>query len=127
MSGQPNYDDVPSDYPYYEIRSSVAGYQPKLPLKMASNGKYCIPGNTPEERWHDWQYSEQLARALAEKCLQSKSGRRAHMTEEQIILQYFVRAISANGRYGSEAQLLWTFRKIGKTLGWPLPKEISAT
>jgi len=125
MSSKPNYDEVPSDYPYYEIRSSVAGYQSKLPMRTASDGKFYIPGNTPEERWHDWQYSMLFAEALAAKCLESKSGKRAHMTEEQIISQYYVRAISAGGRYGSKAQLAWSFRKIAELLGWPLPKELA--
>lgn len=125
MPETPNYAEVPDDYPLYQVRGAVSGYQPKLLLRRSSDGKLHTPGNAPDERWHDWQYSLSLAAAMVGKCLESKAGKRAHMTEEEIILQYYRRALASGGRYGTEDQLRWTFTKVAKTLAWPLPTEIA--
>jgi len=104
------------------MHGAVSGYQPKLLLTSSANGRFYTPGNTPRERWHDWQYSMSLASAMEQKCLESKTGKRAHMSETEIILQYYLRAVKANGRYGTEEQLKWTFTLVAKNLGWPLPE-----
>lgn len=122
MPATPDYAEVPADYPYHSMHGAVSGCQPKLLLTSSTNGKFYAPGNTPHERWHDWQYSFKLASAMAQKCLESKVGKRAHMSEAEIILQYYLRAVKANGRYGTEEQLKWTFTQIARTLGWPLPE-----
>lgn len=122
MSDTPNYAEVPADYPYHPLHGAVPGYQPKLLLTSSANGKFYSPGNAPHERWHDWNYSRALASAMAQKCLESKAGKRANMTEAEIILQYYHRAVKANGRYGTEEQLKWTFTQVSKALGWPLPE-----
>jgi hypothetical protein len=122
MGDIPNYADVPADYPYRPMHGTVAGYQPKLLLTSSADGRFYSPGNAPHERWHDWNYSITLASAMAQKCLESKSGKRAHMKEAEIILQYYLRAVQSNGRYGTEEQLKWTFTQVAKDLGWPLPE-----
>ncbi|ALK96252.1 hypothetical protein AB595_10935 [Massilia sp. WF1] len=58
---------------------------------------------------------------MVDRCRESKSGKRAHMTEHDIILQYYERAIAGAGRYGTELQLKWSFTKVAETLSWPLP------
>jgi len=122
MFDTPDYAEVPADYPYHPIHGAVAGYQPKLLLTSSANGKFYTPGNAPHERWHDWRYSAALASAMIQKCLESKAGKRAHMSEAEIILQYYLRAVASNGRYGTEEQLKWTFTQVAKNLGWPLPE-----
>lgn len=127
MSDTPDYAEVPADYPYHPMHGAVSGYQPKLLLTSSANGKFYSPGNAPHERWHDWNYSTALASAMTQKCLESKAGKRAHMSEAEIILQYYQRAVKANGRYGTEEQLKWTFTKVARDLGWPLPEACRLT
>lgn len=127
MSDKPDYTDVPADYPHQMIPGAVSGYQPKLLLTSSPDGKFYSPGNAPHERWHDWNYSTTLASAMAQKCLKSKTGKRAHMTEAEIILQYCLCAINSNGRYGTEVQLKCTFTQVAKGLGWPLPEACRFT
>jgi hypothetical protein len=123
MSDRHDYVDVPADYPYHMMRGAVSGYQPKLLLTSSPDGKFYSPGNAPHERWHDWNYSTTLASAIAQKCLESKTGKRAHMTEAEISLQYSRRAVEANGRYGTGDQLKWTFARVAEVLAWPLPEQ----
>jgi hypothetical protein len=125
MSDKPNYSDVPADYPRCEVHGSISGAQPKLLLSSAPDGYFYIPGNTPQQRWEDWTYSANMVTAMAERCRETKSGERAHMTEEEIILQYYQRALKSGGRYGTEDQLKWTFRKVAESLDWPIPFAIS--
>lgn len=123
----PDYAEVPADYPYHPMHGAVSGYQPKLLLTSSANGKFYSPGNAPHERWHDWKYSTSLVSAMTQKCLESKAGKRAHISEAEIILQYYQRAVKANGRYGTEEQLKWTFTKVARDLGWPLPEACQLT
>lgn len=127
MSDTPDYAEVPDDYPYRLAHGAVSGYQPKLLLTSSADGRFYSPGNAPHERWHDWNYSTTLASAMAQKCLESKSGKRAHMTEAEIILQYYLRAVQSNGRYGTEEQLRWTFTQVARDLSWPLPDACRLT
>ena len=117
--GKRNYGDVPDDYPHASITSALAGAHPKVAL-VESDGKYYVPGGTPEERVHDWLYSEGMVQHFLLKCPETKQGKRAHRSEAAIIARYYERAVAANGRYGTEAQLRWTFRRVAQLLGWPV-------
>lgn len=121
MTAPKNYDDVPADYPRADIASAVGGAQPKFAM-VKFEGKFYTPGNTPEDRWNDWSYSEQMVQHFVLKCPETKQGKRAHMSEEAIIAQYYERAVAARGYYGTEAQLKWTFRRVANLLGWPVPE-----
>lgn len=125
MPELPNYAEVPADYPYSPARGAVSGYHPKLLLTSSSDGRFYSLGNAPHERWYDWHYSVALASAMVKKCLESKAGKRAHLSEEEIIMQYYKRAVAAGGRYGTEEQLKWTFKKVAETLAWPLPEFLA--
>ena len=120
MNTTNDYDVVPTDYPYCQHAGAVAGVQPKLLLTSSSDGKFYSPGNSREVRWHDWKYSVALVTAMVEKCLESKNGKRSHMSEAAILLQYFERA-KLSGRYGTESQLRWSFSQVAAILKWPLP------
>lgn len=121
MSDDQNFANVPADYPHRSIRGAVSGYQPKLLLKSAPDGKFYAPKNTPQERWEDWTYSETMVAAMVKRCRETKAAERAHMAEQEIILQYYQRALRPDDRYGTEDQLKWTFRKVAEILGWTLP------
>lgn len=125
MANEPNYADVPADYPRRAEHGAVSGFQPKLLLKSGPDGKFYSPGNTPHERWEDWKYSQGMVAAMVERCRQTKAGERAYMAEEEILLQYYQRALRPDERYGTEDQLKWTFRKVAEILEWPLPPIIA--
>lgn len=127
MPKTPNFAEVPTHYPYRLAHGAVSGYQPKLLLTLGSDGKFYSPGNTPDERWHDWRYSITLVSAMVNKCLESKAGKRSHLSEIEIITQYYERARAAGGRYGTEDQLKWTFTKVAEALAWPLPQACHLT
>lgn len=118
------YGDVPEDYPHAAIASSLAGAHPKLAL-VEFDGKYYGPGDTPESRWHDWSYSESMVQHFLLKSPETKKGKRSHMSEVEILTQYYDRAVAAKGRYGTEAQLKWTFKRVAEMLGWPVPDVCS--
>lgn len=117
----PNYAAVPEDYPSAFVPGAVSGAHPKLLLTSSSDGKLYSTGSAPEVRWHDWQYSKSMVSAMIDKCIESKVGKRSHLSESEIILQYYQRALKTNGRYGTKEQLQWTFTQVAATLGWPLP------
>lgn len=125
MPETPNFAEVPTDYPYRLAYGAVSGCHPKLLLTSSSDGRFYSPGNAPDERWHDWHYSVTLASAMVDKCLESKAGKRSHLSEAEIIRQYYERAVAAGGRYGTEDQLKWTFTKVAKALAWPLPELLA--
>lgn len=127
MCDDSNDADVPADYPYRTHQGAVPGNQPKLLLKSSPDGKLYVPGNTPHERREDWKYSKSMVDAMVKRCRETKAGERAHMSEEEIILQYYQRALTPDERYGTEDQLKWTFRKVAEALHWPLPSLIAFT
>ena len=121
MSPTKIYEDVPADYPRADVASSLSGAQPKFAM-VEYEGKFYIPGNTPPERWLDWSYSEALVQHFVSHCPERKRGKYAHMSEEDILAQYYQRAAAAGRQFGTEAQLKWSFRRVAQLLGWPVPE-----
>lgn len=117
----PNYVSVPKDYPSAFVPGAVSGAHPKLLLTSSLDGKFYSAGAAPEARWYDWQYSLKMVSAMVDRCIESKSGKRSHLSEPEIILQYYQRALNAKGRYGTKEQLQWTFTQVAAALGWLLP------
>lgn len=109
---------VPDDFPRPQIHSSVAGYQAKLPL-VAAGGLFYPPGGTPRELHRRWDICEDLAQQFVIKSRECKAGKRAHMSEEEILDQYCVRALK-NG-WGSDDEMKWVIRRAATILGWPVP------
>jgi hypothetical protein len=62
---------------------------------------------------------EDLAEQLVAKSLESKAGKRSHMTETEILAQYLPRLIET--KWTSEAEAKWVIRRTGELLEWPLP------
>jgi hypothetical protein len=112
------YAQVPPDFPRPMHLGAVSGAQPKL-LMTRYNGRFYIPGCTPPELYERWDICEDLARQLAQKSLESKAGKRAHMTEAEILDQYLPRLIAT--KWASEAEARWIIRRSAEMLSWPIP------
>jgi hypothetical protein len=108
----------PADFPRPVHLGAVAGAQPKL-LMTEYMGRYYSPGCTPPELQERWNMCEDLAEQLVAKSLESKAGKRSHMTETEILAQYLPRLIET--KWTSEAEAKWVIRRTGELLEWPLP------
>lgn len=113
---------IPDDFPRPKVLGSVGGFQPKL-LAVEYEGKFYQPGCTPPELFRRWDICEDLSRQFVEKARETKSGKRAHMTEQEILEQYLVRSMKMN--WGSADEMRWVFRRTAAVLGWPAPPSAS--
>lgn len=109
---------VPADFPRQDIAGAVSGASAKL-LLVQYEGKYYAPGSTPPEIVTRWEVCEDLVKHLTHKSLESKAGKRSHMTEEAILDQYLSRLIATN--WVSEAEARWVIRRVAAVLHWPVP------
>lgn len=112
------FAQVPADFPRPSYAGAVAGAQPKL-LLTQYKGRFYLPGCTPPALYERWDICEDLARHLAEKSLESKAGKRAHMSEVEILDQYLPRLIAT--QWTSEAEARWVIRRTAEKLRWPIP------
>lgn len=115
---QPDYSKVPSDFPRPDIPGAVSGFQPKL-LLVSYEGKFYPPGCTPPELYRRWERCEDLAHQLATKSLESKKGKRSHMSEVEILDQYLPRLIAT--KWTSEPEARFIIRRAAQILDWPAP------
>ena len=111
---------LPPDFPRPVNLGAVSGAQPKL-LMTSYQGRFYAPGCTPPELQERWDVCEDLAQQLAVKSRESKDGKRAHMTETQILDQYLPRLIST--KWTSEAEARWVMRRVAALLNWPVPES----
>lgn len=112
------YALVPVDFPRPVHLGAVPGAQPKL-VMTKYEGRFYSPGCTPPEIFKRWEVCEDLAKQFSAKSLQSKAGKRSHMCEHEILLQYLPRLIAT--RWTSEAEARWVIRRTAAMLGWPVP------
>lgn len=112
------YAQVPADFPRPGHHGAVPGVQPKL-LMTQYKGRFYLPGCTPSELFQRWDVCEDLAKQLSAKSIESKAGKRAGMTELEILDQYLPRLIAT--RWTSEAEARWVIRRAAALLGWPVP------
>lgn len=112
------YAQVPADFPRPAHHGAVPGVQPKL-LMTQYKGRFYLPGCTPPELFQRWDVCEDLAKQLSAKSSESKAGKRAGMTELEILDQYLPRLIAT--RWTSEAEARWIIRRAAAMLGWPVP------
>lgn len=101
----------------------LSGAHPKL-LMTSYQGRFYAPGCTPPELRERWDVCEDLAQQLAVKSRESKDGKRAHMTETQMLDQYLPRLIATN--WTSEAEARWVMRRVAALLNWPVPESAVA-
>ncbi|GIZ51897.1 hypothetical protein [Noviherbaspirillum aridicola] len=113
------YAQVPSDFPRPVHHGAVPGVQPKL-LMTSYNSRFYIPGCTPPEIFQRWNVCEDLARQLATKAVESRAGKRSHMSETEILDQYLPRLIAT--KWTSEEEARWIIRRAASMLDWPVPQ-----
>lgn len=113
-----DYSKIPADFPRSEVYGAVSGAHPKL-LLVNYEGKFYAPGCTPPEVHLRWDACEDLANKLAAKALESKHGKRSHMSELEILDQYLPRLIAT--KWTSEAEARFIIRRAAQILDWPAP------
>lgn len=106
---------VPNDFPKPVHLGAVGGAQPKF-LAVMYKGRFYEPGSTPPEVHERWMICNDLIEQLAKKSLLSKGGKRAHMSEFEILDQYFIRLLATN--WTSEAEARWVIQKVALKLNW---------
>jgi hypothetical protein len=116
------YAQVPADFPRPVQHGALPGAQPKF-LATKYNGRFYAPGCTPPELYERWQICEDLAAQLAAKSLESKAGKRAHMSEVEILEQYLPRLIAQ--KWTSEPEARYIMRRVAERLRWPVPASFS--
>lgn len=115
--------NIPEDFPRPKIHSSLAGSQSKLALTQ-SGGKFYLPGGTPPELFRRWEICEDLARQFVDKSIECRAGKRIHMSEQEILDQYCVRAMKT--AWGSNDEMRWVIRRAAEILRWPVPTSALA-
>lgn len=112
------FEQVPVDFPRPLHHGAISGAHPKL-LMTSYNGRLYSSGCTPPELYRRWDACEDLACQLAEKSLESKAGKRAHMSPIDILDQYLTRLIAT--KWTSEPEARWVIRRAAAMLDWPVP------
>lgn len=106
---------VPDDFPRDRITGALPGAQPKY-LVTLYEGRYYLSSCTPPEVFERWCMCEDLVAQLSVRSLESKSGKRAHMTEEAILEQYYTRLLAT--RWVSVDEASWIMRRVAQLIGW---------
>lgn len=112
------FEKVPSDFPRPLNLGAVPGAQPKF-LAVSYGGRFYSHGCTPPELYERWTVCEDLAQQLSAKSLESRLGKRSHISEVEILDQYLPRLIAT--KWTSEAEARWTIRRTAAILNWPAP------
>jgi hypothetical protein len=118
LPSETEYAQVPLDFPRPVHHGTVSGAQPKL-LMTQYQGRFYIPGCTPPEVFQRWDVCEDLAKQLSAKSIESKAGKRRHLSDVEILNQYLPRLIAT--RWTTEEEARWTIRRTAAILGWPVP------
>lgn len=78
-----------------------------------------MPGGTPPELFARWEICEDLAQHLAVKSIESKAGKRAHRSEEEVLAQYLERLLKTGS--DTDAEMTWVIHRTAELLGWQVP------
>lgn len=114
---------VPDDFPRHLHLGAVPGAQPKF-MAVEYEGRYYSPGCTPPELYARWQHCLQYVPQFVTSCIETKKGKRAHMSEADILDQYLTRFIES--RWVSADEAKWVIRETAKQLDWPAPEAAHA-
>lgn len=109
---------VPADFPHTVHFGALPGTQPKF-LMTKYQGRFYLPGSSPLELYEQWVICEEYASQLVDRSIESKAGRRAHMSEQEILEQYCVRFIATGWVPAPQAR--WVIRRVAQLLNWPAP------
>ena len=110
-----DFGQVSPDFPRTQSLGALPGAQPKI-LATMYEGKYYAQGLSPPEVFERWCICEDLAAQLAEKSLASKAGKRSHMTESEILEQYYTRLVATGWTSVEEAH--WILATVAQSIGW---------
>jgi len=110
-------DGIPSDFPRSVPLGAVGGAQPKI-LVIEEDGKFYAPGMSPSALRNRFEICEDLVRQFASKSIESKAGKRSHLSETDILLQYRTRLIAT--KWTSIEEACWIINAVAKTIGWTL-------
>jgi hypothetical protein len=110
---------IPDNFPHPRHLSAMPGAQTKF-LAVEYQGRYYSPGCTPPELHERWQHCMHLVPQFVSSCIETKAGKRAHMTETAILDQYLIRLIEA--KWVSEDESRWVIQEVARLLCWPTPE-----
>lgn len=110
---------VPDDFPRPGNAGAISGAMPKLSL-VEYEGKLYPAGCTPLDIFCRWDICEDLVQQFQAKCLETKRGKRANISEEHILEQYLTRLLGTG--WVSDAEGRWIIRRVAMVLNWPAPK-----
>lgn len=113
------YVQVPAGFPRPQSAGAVPGAQPKF-LAVEYQCRFYSPGCTPPELHQRWQHCMQYVPQFVTSCIETKKGKRAHMSQVKILDQYLTRLIESGWVSADEAR--WVIRETAKVLGWPMPE-----
>lgn len=91
---------------------------PKL-MMTRYRGRFYLPGCAPQELLGRWNTCRDLAQQLSLESLECKAGKRAPMTELEILDQYLPHLVATN--WTSEAEAKWIIRRTAELLNWQAP------
>lgn len=111
---------IPVDFPRPQHLGAVPGAQAKI-LAVEYQGRFYRPGCTPPELYERWQHCMHLVPQFVSSCIETKAGKRAHMSEADILDQYLVRLIESG--WVSDDESKWVIREAARLLGWPAPEN----
>jgi hypothetical protein len=114
---------LPSDFPRPPNLSGVSGAQEKFSMN-SYRGRFYSPGCSPPELLERWDNCEDIAQQLAVKSVESKNGKRSHMSEVEILDQYLPRLIATG--WVSEPEAKWVMRRTAALVGWQIPPSASS-
>lgn len=112
------YSLVPENFPRPRVIGAVPGAQPKF-FSVQYQGRYNLPACTPQDLFVRWDICEDLAQRFASQSIKSKAGKRTHMTESAILIQYLVRLLKTG--WCSEEECVWVMRQAAQIIEWPFP------
>ena len=110
--------EIPHDFPIIPKPGSIGGAMPKI-LLTEFEGKFYEAGCTPPELFVRWDICEDLCQKFRLKSFESKNGKRADMSEIDILKQYYDRLLETNWVTHEEA--IWIFRRVASLLNWESP------
>ncbi|MCU6434625.1 hypothetical protein LPB67_12670 [Undibacterium sp. Jales W-56] len=114
-TGTEKYNQIPADFPMTALQGAISGVQEKL-LLTEHDGKFYPLGTSPQERFQRWEICDDLVRQFSEKSLGSKTGKRAHMSEVEILQQYYERLLKIG--WVSDAESVWVINSVSDLLSW---------
>lgn len=112
---------IPPDFPRPNSVAAIGGAGPKLLLSM-EDGRYYSKDSTPSAMRERWLKCEDLAIQFAGASRKTKAEKRSHMSQQDILDQYFNRLIIAGWTSNDEAK--WIIRRCADILGWPAPGSV---